>query len=587
MPTREVADELREHNLSPPDLEMLRPTEKRYTALLMQPSGPIFASAQRIGPLDTNEASAKGKSFLELARARGAHLAVTPEYFFPWRALAEAILSGIAPAADALWVLGSESIIQEGLEQFKQEVADHCLVLHEPWQDLPIDRQLLDPVVLLFQAIRPDQSTRLVALVQFKTYPSRDDVFFEEGVLRKGSLIYRFRGSTGHLTAAVIICSDAFALTAPWLGDFNYQSTLIHIQLNPNPRNSVYRSYRATTFCTDAKATNCHIVCLNWAHSVVQHGDPGTESEAWNNIAGSTWYCPADECSSDDAVVLPNHNLGLYYAYMKERRHALLLHYDEAVFELLTPKLLRLAPAVMANRNGPAAIQRYEWMAAATAWEPGITPPETGFNALIAGNPAAKVALAHMLPGANALEIERLLALSAGAVSGRATWHAAQNIDSCQIADDEVVHRLTVVQDVTAYAFRHERLTSVAHIHHALMNHVQWPPQVEGVDAQSIVQWTGAMPYFNVLTSNALPTLIVYLGESPPPRDLENKADMLYELLRQAGGSHQKRLCVFYWELGQLKFAPIPALTRFDDAMEDLTHFMAVQPLEDIGDQYG
>lgn len=589
MPTRDVAEALTAHGLLPPDLEMLRPTVGRYTTLLMQPSGPIFANTQRIGPSETDVAYAKGRNFLDLARARGVHLAVTPEYFLPWAVLKDAIESGLVPATDALWVLGSESITQEGLEQFKQEVAGQCLVLHEPWQDLPLDRHLLDPVVLLFQARRPDQSAQLVALVQFKTYPSRDALFSEEAILRRGSLIYRFRGTSGHLTAAVIICSDAFALTDQWLSDFNYQSTLIHIQLNPNPRNSAYRRYRATTFSTDPRATNCHIICLNWARSIVQHGDPGAPANAWNNIAGSTWYCPAEECSSDDAVVIPNHSHGLYYAYMKERRHALLFHYDEAIFELLVPKLLvtQAGAAPMANHNGPVTVQRYEWSATTATWTAGAVAPETGFTAFVGASPQSQLALEHVLAEANPLAIERVLALSAGAVSARATWHSIQNIDSCQIAEDEVVRRLTVVQDDAAHAFRHERLNSVAHVHHELLNRVDWPPQVAGVDATSSIRWTGTNPHFNVLTADDQPTLIVYLGESPPARDLENKADMLYELLRQAGGPHQKRLCIVYREFGQPKFAPIAALTRFDDAMEDKTDFMAIQPLEDTGADHG
>lgn len=587
MPTRDVAEVLMPHGLSSPDLEMLRPTEARYTALLMQPSGPIYATNQRIGPMDSVAASAKGRSFLALAVTRGAHLAVTPEYFLPWSELKDAIENGIAPAVNALWVLGTESITEQGLEQFKQEIAGHCLVLHEPWGNLSVDRQLLDSVVLIFHAIRPDGSTQLTALVQFKTYPSRDNIFFEEGLLRRGSLVYRFRGKSGHLTTAVIICSDAFALDDAWLSDFNDRSTLIHIQLNPSPRNTAYRHYRAATFGRDARATSCHIVCLNWAQSIVQHGDPGTQSEAWNNIAGSTWYCPAEECSQDDAVVIPNHNKGLYYAYMKERRHALLFDYDEALFELLVPKLMTLGPGVSANRNGPTAIQRYEWQPAISAWTQGAAAPEPGFDPFIAANPPALRALEQVLASSDPLAIERVLALSAGAITGRATWHEIQQIDSCQIAEDEVVHRLTVVQDKAGHAFRHQRLNTAAQIHHEILNAQYWPPQVTGVDANATVQWTKANPNFNVLTADNQPTLIVYLGELPSPRELETKADMFYELLRQAGGPHQRRLCVVYREFGQPKFAPIPALTRFDDAMEDKTDFMAIQPLEDIGVHHG
>jgi hypothetical protein len=587
MPTLDVAAALIIHHLLPPDLEMLSPTERRYTTLLMQPGGPIFATRDRIGPLETDVAYAKGRGFLGLASEHRVHLAVTPEYFLPWAVLKDAIGVGLIPATDALWVLGSESITQEGLEQFKQEVDSKCLILHEPWQNLPPNRNLLDPVVLLFQAIRQDQTVQLVALVQFKTYPSRDSTFFEEGLLRRGSLIYQFRGRIGNLKAAVIICSDAFALNDQWVRDFNDRSTLIHIQLNPNPRNSAYRQYRTTTFGTDARATNCHIVCLNWAHSVVQHGDPGTPTDAWNNIAGSTWYCPAEECSSDDAVVIPNHNHGLYYTYMKERRHALLFHYDEATFELQVPKLITLGSAVMANHNGPATFQRYEWNEATSTWTAGLAVPETGFNAFVDSDPSSKLALEHVLAEGNPLDIERVLALSTGAISGDLTWHSIQNIDSCQIAADEVVQRVTVIQDNEAYAFRHERLTSVAQIHHEILNSDYWPPQVAGVDLESSIRWTGMNPHFNVLTADGQLTLIVYLGESPPARDLETKADMLYELLRQAGGPHWKRLCIVYREFGQTRFAPIAALTLFDDAMEDMTDIMAVQPLEDMGANHG
>lgn len=89
---------------------------------------------------------------------------------------------------------------------------------------------------------------KLVILIQFKTYPSRDYLFFEESVLRRGSVIYQFKGISSSLAAAVIIYADTFAeLDSQSLSNFNNQSTLIHIQLNFNPR-----------------ATNCHIICLSW-----------------------------------------------------------------------------------------------------------------------------------------------------------------------------------------------------------------------------------------------------------------------------------------------------------------------------------
>ena len=586
MPTRDVAEALMPYGLLPPDLEMLRPTEASYTSLLMQPGGPIYASQQRIGSLDANIAVAKSKAFLTLARERGAHLAVTPEYFLSWSALKEAIAQGVTPADNALWVLGSESITQETLEQFKHDMTAHCVVIHEPWQGLATDRDLLDPVVLLFQAKCQDGTSQLVALVQFKTFPSRDALFLEERWLRRGTQVYRFRGLSGHLTAAVIICSDAFAVDDTWLADFNDRATLIHIQLNPSPRNTIYRRYRATTFNIDARASNCHIVCLNWAQSIIQYGDPATLPQAWNNIAASTWYCPVDDCSHDDAVVIPNHRLGLYYAYMTERRHALLFHYDEAVFELRVPKLLTIGAAVMANRNGPIALQRYVWVPGTTEWSVE-SAPEPGFDTFVAANPYAQAALQHVIAVQDPLAVERVVALSGGQITGRPSWYALKDIDSCKIGPDEVVRRVTVAQDHEGDAFRHQGLSTAAQIHHEILAAAKWPPQVSGVDTASTIKWSGANPNFNVLTADNQPTLIVYLGDLPPPRELETIADKLYELLRQAGGPHQKRLCIAYREFGELKFAGIDALTRFDDPAEDKTEFLAVTPLDDMEASYG
>ncbi|WP_218281364.1 MULTISPECIES: hypothetical protein [unclassified Pseudomonas] len=579
MPTRDVSSALLPFGLLEPDLEMLRPTETSYTSLLLQPSGPIFASEQRIGSLDVSTAIAKSLSFLTLARDRGAHLAITPEYFMPWVALSEAITTGIAPAADALWVLGCESITEETLERFTQTVSAHCLVIHEPMEDLAQDRDLFDPVVLMFQAKHQDGSSQLVALVQFKTFPSRDELFLEERWLRRGTQIYRFHGRSRRLSAAVIICSDAFAVGDDWLADFNDRSTLIHIQLNPSPRNTAYRHYRTTTFNTDPRSSNCHIVCLNWAQSIVQHGAPGTPPYPWRNIAASTWYCSAEDCSSDDAVVMPNHNLGLYYAYMTERRHALIFHYDEAVFELRVPKVLTVGIAVMANRNGPTAVQRYVWDAADDTWVIAGAP-EAGFAALVAASPPTQIALQHIIAAHNPLAIERVLALSAGQITGQSNWRALKEIDSCRMGPDEVVRRLTVAQDREGQDFRHQRLNTAAQIHHEILNRIEWPPQVRGVDAASTLQWDDSNPNFNVLTADNQPTLIAYLGESPQPRHIENIADKLYDLLRREGGQHQKRLCIAYREFGQVKFAGIDALTRFDDPAEDKTDFLAVTPLD-------
>lgn len=579
MRIREATEVLALKNIKSPDLEILRPDEKRYTCLLFQPSGPIFAGAQRIGILNQEEGGDKARDFLRLATQKQAHLAVTPEYFFPWNVLEAELLVGTKPAVGALWVLGCESIQSDALERFKGKVAEACEVIYEPVEDLAADRTLLDPVVLLFQTTLQSGEPRMVALVQFKTYPSRDDTFFEEGLLRRGTTVYKLRGLDGTLSVSTIICSDAFALTDALVPDLIDRSTLIHIQLNPDPRNSAYRQYRKTTFETDTSTSECHVVCLNWAGSVVQHAEDGS-TEDWSPVAGSAWYCPDARCKHDDAVVLPNHELGLYYAYMEERRHALLFHYGEAVFELLVPKVVTKGKAVMANRNGPAASERYCWNEEAGAWQSGPRPADSGFPALLASNQEAAAALANVLPGASAIDVERLLALTAGTVNGMENWFATKEIDSCKIGSDEVVHRVTVALDNNpkAVGFRHARMEMAAELRQILDTHDAWPPQLSGVTKDAVIEWTGASPNFNVRSADGRLALIVHVGNTAlPPRTLENVASKLTDLLRRAGGNDQTRLCVLYRRFGELKFATLP-ITRFDDALEDETDILAVEP---------
>ncbi|BBI69660.1 hypothetical protein PKHYL_38510 [Psychrobacter sp. KH172YL61] len=312
----------------------------------------------------------------------------------------------------------------------------------------------------------------------------------------------------------------------------------------------------------------------------MQCDEQGNGIHDWQNIAGSTWYCPADSCSYKDEVILPNHKLGLYYAYMKERRHALLFHYDEAVFEILVPKILSFGNAVVANRNGPVAVSRYEWKEDINTWKNDVPPPETGFDNLIDKTPDTRLALTHVLSENNAMNIERVLALSAGAIPGVDDWYIAKNIDSCQIEKDEIINRVTVAQDNSEPAtnFRDMRLKPVTHIHHELINYEKWPPQVSDIDKGSTINWSKRSPNFNVLTSDKKPTLIVYLGDSPSADELSKKGDMFYHLLRKEGGPHQNRFCLIYRKYGEIKFASIPTMTRIDNPIEDQTDITSVTP---------
>jgi predicted amidohydrolase len=575
MHIEDVAGVLAVHGLLKPDLEILRPTEAAYRALLLQPSGPIYAGADRIGPLDRAANGVRSRAFLELAAARSAHLAVTPEYFLSWASLEQALQHGIAPPLNGLWVLGCESIRQHDIEALVHILAPTCLVLHEPFANLSNNRELLDPAALVFHARRADGTTQLVCLLQFKTYPSRDELFLEEALLRRGTAVYQFRGDVGGLSAAAIICSDAFEVP-PHVASLVDRGTLIHIQLNPAPRNLTYRQYRTDAFRIDTRMSDCHIICLNWARNIVQHA-PGVAADKWKNISGSAWYCADNSCSYDEALILPNHRQGLYYTYLRDdRRHALFMHYDEMALELQVPKVVTAGLAVMANRNGPSATLRYVWDAAANTWGVTTDDADAGFGPALDAASDAKAALEVAIALNNPVEIERLLALCAGAVAANDSWYVARHIDSFQVRSDEVVNRLTFAHDKDGADFRDRRFNAAAQVRNLLDTVGTWPPQVSSLSPVATI--IASTNHFNIKDGNGRPALLAYLGESPSPREVEHKSASLTNMLRRIGGPDSTRVCVVFRKYGVVNFAQLPGLTRFDEPLQDQTDILVTDP---------
>jgi hypothetical protein len=128
--------------------------------------------------------------------------------------------------------------------------------------------------------------------------------------------------------------------------------------------------------------------------------------------------------------------------------------------------------------------------------------------------------------------------------------------------------------------FRGSRLNAVSNIRHELDNRGTWPPQLAGTDPRSQVLLDPELGNFNIRSADGKPGLICYLGEGPLPRKIENSTSKLIELLRRSGGNFQKRLCVVYRKFGELHFANLPGLTRFDEALLDERDITSADPAE-------
>ncbi|MCH7471593.1 hypothetical protein IIA79_01380, partial [bacterium] len=189
-------------------------------------------------------------------------------------------------------------------EELKAELAPHATVLFEPLD--PDPERFLDPLAYVFVApvLEDDGATRLVVLVQFKTYPMGDPDHFEVNGLQRGTCIYQFGGiARQEIKLVSLICSDAFAFLDPQAEVVYDRGLVIHIQLNPKPRQEQFRLYRDRLLRFQGDATE--LICLNWAGNVHLRSNGG--EIAWGNIAGSAWYLKPDKFDFRDDTLHANH----------------------------------------------------------------------------------------------------------------------------------------------------------------------------------------------------------------------------------------------------------------------------------------
>ena len=562
----DVEDVLALRGLETPDLAALQATHQSYRALLLQPAGPIYADTHRIGHLDLACAAAKADAFLAMAAERGDQLVVTPEYFLPVSSLVKAAKGGSFPADGALWVLGCESMTTERLVTFKADCAGHCDVIYEEDPAPAVQGNYFDPVAYCFVTRDAEKMLKRVVLFQFKTAPSRDDHGFENKQLRCGRAIYRFQGKDSYIKLSTIICSDALDLgeDADANKKLSDRTVLIHIQLNPKPKQTDYRRYRNEVFRRSPATTDCDIICLNWAENVVQHGPPDQEPDKWKNESGSAWYLPERRCSVKDDEVASNEVKGLYYTRHDKKRHILHFHYDEAVFALTVPKVLQDGAAVHDVLIGPQLDTRFTWNADAGIWQESADCPETGWKDIINANAEVTAAFQSLTDIKNRLHIERAISLSCGPHSMKEQWHRVDNLDVCRISESEVAARATLHldRDVAASEVRQRRITSVAVLGHILQTIALPAPIKDLGGGGASVAWSPNSPNTNVIKAGARPALVAYLGDNPPMDMVKRIGESAFELLRKENKAHKDRVAICYRTVaGVTKFAVIKQQT--------------------------
>lgn len=504
-----VIEMLTPAGLGLPSLRALIPNEDNYSVLLMQPQGQIEASAAGVRHQDRARAERQFRSFLDNAYEANVDLAVTPEYSMPWTTLIGAVKDGHVPTQGALWAIGCESITYADLATIKQDLTPHATMLYEY---LPPDpHRFVDPLAYVFTASSAtgNNSERVVLLVQFKTCPMGDNNHFEINGMQRGTRIYQFGGSANSLRLISLICSDALEfLDAD--AQFVYDRALIlHIQLNPKPRQGQFSQYRSRLMRFGGDSTE--VICLNWAKNVFE--GCGDKARCWNNIAGSAWYLRPSTYDDRDQTLMLNHQRGLYYTWLLSlRSHVLFFNYEPAIFLLAATKVAHIGvSASLSRRRGPQLTATRNWDEGSSTWVEQTTVAD-GFDSIVAECGDAQKEIARAADD-NPFAVERILALCVGRIGDSDKWYLLQYLDSCSIDQSEVVRRITFCQDADAHDFRVARLRRCGRLWKILNDNLGLPPALSDLKAGFRFAWTPISPHQNVISDDGRRATVIYLGE--------------------------------------------------------------------------
>ena len=507
-----VRDILAPAGLQDPDLLVLAPTVENYSAMLFQPYGDIEISSNGVRHADRDFANQQFGAFLEDALSRNANLAVTPEYSMPWDTLENKISEGVTPDFGNIWVIGCESITVAELQAFRDRVSPYAELLCEDMEDHPAT--FLNPVAYIFRTGRTGEENKkhphsqLVILLQFKTCPMGDSDHFEINGLQTGSYVYCFGNGTTTLRMATLICSDAFEFLDAHAREIYDRTLLLHIQLNPKPRQGQFRQYRDRLMRFGGGQTE--LICLNWARDVQQRrGDSRT---CWRNIAGSGWYLNPDNFDDRDETLTESHKRGLYYTWLESLRcHALFLNYAPAVYRFTATKVAHIGvTASLSRRRGPQLSETRIWNSAKSAWI-ACSSLDDGFTAAVRHCGGASSDVASMATS-NPFSVERVLALTAGSIEAGIDWHLLQRLDSCSIDATEVVRRMTVCQDPDAVRFRRERFHRCGRLHSLLLSAL--PPAISDLKDGFRLDWSSESPHQNVISKDGRRATVIYLSDT-------------------------------------------------------------------------
>jgi hypothetical protein len=478
------------------------------------------------------------------------------------------VKDGHVPSQGALWAFGCESIKYGELAAITQDLEPHATMLYEHLQS--DEQRFVDPLAYVFTvpSVAGNDPGRVVLLVQFKTFPMGDNDHFEVNGMQRGTRIYQFGGVANSLRLVSLICSDALAFLDPQAEAVYDRALILHIQLNPQPRQDLFRQYRSRLMRFGG---DTEIICLNWAKNVFE--GYGKKARCWKNISGSAWYLHPTTFDDRDETLMSNHRRGLYYTWFDSlRSHALFFNYEPAVFRLTATKVAHIGvPATNARRRGPQLNATRAWDEGSSSWVEQTTIAD-GFALVVTECGDAQKEIARVAND-NPFAAERILALSVGQIGDSEKCYLLKQLDSCSIDLSEVVYRMTFCQDAEAHDFRVARLRRCGRLWKILIGSLASVPALADFNAGFRFGWTPASPHQNVISDAGRRATIIYLGEDCNESQIETVRKRAAEYLGRTFSDPdqiveaRERLHLWYLsEDGQVELFDSTRYLSYDDS---------------------
>ncbi|HEY4146965.1 hypothetical protein, partial [Pinirhizobacter sp.] len=326
-----------------------------------------------------------------------------------------------------------------------------------------------------------------------------------------------------------------------------HDTLILHLQLNPNGDNPVFRSYREQ--CSTEVPRNTEVLCLNWAKgtTLIDNGNPTELIDEPRTIL----FRSANEVDATDMRIINNHRLGCYLTYWEPYRSAAYVFSpDPQLFSFKMTKPMVIGGAAVARRSGIIMDGRYEWVQG--HWSIAKQDANDRFEDYWFGeSPESRE---YLDPDAEkSLDVERLIQLSTGR-GIQAKLDDWKTLSSFKLDTDDTARRLRLCWSTRGqgYAFRADCLRDFRGFVGAIQNRDAFSPRLSAFKNNVFtVAYRSGPPYLhhrNLHIESGTSATAVFVGFVPEQAELTRIKASLIKRITDMGGDREM---VAIWYMDQ------------------------------------